>query len=46
MVKSICEHAKVSTPGFVAYVLKYALPILLPVLGLVALLFFSRWRVF
>jgi Na+/H+ antiporter NhaD/arsenite permease-like protein len=46
MVKSLCEHAKVRTPGFVEYVLKYALPILLPVLTLVALLFFSRWRVF
>jgi len=45
MVKSICEQAKVSTPSFIKYVLKYAVPILLPLLGLVALLFFSRWRV-
>jgi Na+/H+ antiporter NhaD/arsenite permease-like protein len=45
MVKSICEQAKVSTPGFIEYVLKYALPILFPILAMVALLFFSRWRV-
>ena len=46
MVKSIAEHAKVSTPSFFAYLFKYALPILLPVFALVSLLFFSRWRLF
>jgi len=46
MVKSIAEHAKVSTPSFFAYLFKYALPILLPVFALVSLLFFSRWRWF
>lgn len=45
MVKSIAEHAKVHVPGFGGYFLRYALPFLLPVLGLVALLFFSRWAV-
>ena len=45
MVKSICERAKVRTPGFVEYVLKYALPVLLPILSVVAFLFFSRWQV-
>ena len=46
MVKSMAEQAKVRTPGFFAYLLKYALPILLPLMALIALLFFSRWRVF
>lgn len=46
MVKAITEAAGVSMPGFFGYVWKFALPILLPTLVLVALLFFSRWRVF
>jgi Na+/H+ antiporter NhaD/arsenite permease-like protein len=46
MVKAICEHSKVATPGFVAYVVRYAIPILLPFLALVGILFFSRWRIF
>ncbi|MGA0849761.1 MAG: sodium:proton antiporter [Chthoniobacterales bacterium] len=39
MVKSICEHAKVRTPSFFDYVLRYTLPILAPLLALVAWLF-------
>ena len=46
MVRSISQQSKVETPGFFAYVLKYAVPILLPLLGLISLLFFSPWRVF
>ena len=46
MVKSIAEQAGVKTPGFFAYLLKYALPILIPLMILISLLFFSRWRVF
>jgi Na+/H+ antiporter NhaD/arsenite permease-like protein len=46
MVKAIAEHAKVRTPDFLEYILKYALPLLLPVCFLVGILFFSRWRVF
>lgn len=46
MVKAISEQARVETPGFFAYLLKYAVPFLLPVLALISLLFFSRWRVF
>jgi Na+/H+ antiporter NhaD/arsenite permease-like protein len=46
MVKSISEQAKVKTPGFFAYLFKYAVPILLPFFAIVSLLFFSRWRVF
>ncbi|HAM72897.1 MAG TPA: sodium:proton antiporter [Verrucomicrobiales bacterium] len=46
MVKSIAEHARVKVPGFFDYIWRYALPAMLPVLLLLALLFFSRWRVF
>ena len=46
MVKAIAQHAKVHTPTFLGYILRYALPILIPFLALVGLLFFSRWRVF
>ena len=35
MVRAICEQQGISTPSFGAYVLKYTVPILLPVLGLV-----------
>jgi Na+/H+ antiporter NhaD/arsenite permease-like protein len=45
MVKKIAEQQKVHTPSFMAYVLRYAFPVLLPIFGLVGLLFFSRWRV-
>jgi len=46
MVKSIAEQAGVKTPDFFTYLLKYALPILVPLMALISLLFFSRWRVF
>ena len=46
MVKSIADRAKVHTPGFFGYIAFYSLPILLPVLILVGILFFSRWRLF
>ena len=39
MVKSIAESAGVKCPSFFGYVLKYALPILLPLLALVSWLF-------
>jgi Na+/H+ antiporter NhaD/arsenite permease-like protein len=45
MVKSIAEQARVKTPGFFEYLLRYALPVLLPLFLLVSLLLFSRWRV-
>jgi Na+/H+ antiporter NhaD/arsenite permease-like protein len=32
MVKSICEQFNAKTPGFLEYIVKYSLPILLPVL--------------
>lgn len=40
MVKAIAQEQKMPTPGFFAYLLKYALPILTPVFVLVAWLFF------
>ena len=46
MVKAIAEHARVHTPTFVSYLVRFALPILLPFLALIGLLFFSRWRIF
>ena len=46
MVKAISERAKVKTPSFFGYLLRYALPILLPVFALISMLFFSRWRLF
>jgi Na+/H+ antiporter NhaD/arsenite permease-like protein len=42
LVKTIAEHARVPTPGFVEYIWKFALPILLPALALVSISFFSR----
>lgn len=38
MVKSIADAAGVKTPTFFGYIIKYSLPILLPILGLASLL--------
>lgn len=46
MVKSIADHARVHTPTFFGYIFRFAIPILLPVLVLISVLFFSPWRVF
>lgn len=40
LVKAIADHAGIRTPGFFGYILKFALPILLPILALVSFLFF------
>jgi Na+/H+ antiporter NhaD/arsenite permease-like protein len=40
MVKSIADHAGVKTPNFLDYILRYSIPILIPILILVWLLFF------
>ncbi|HEX4084802.1 MAG TPA: sodium:proton antiporter [Chthoniobacteraceae bacterium] len=40
MVKSITESAGVPTPDFARYVYRYAIPVLLPLLLLIALIFF------
>lgn len=42
MVKSIADQQKVATPSFLGYVFKYTLPVMLPMLILVWLLFFTR----
>ena len=42
MVKSIADHQKVHTPGFLGYILKFTLPIMLPMLVLVWWLFFRK----
>ena len=46
MVKKIAEQQRVHTPSFMAYVLRFSLPVLVPVFALVGLLCFSKWRVF
>jgi Na+/H+ antiporter NhaD/arsenite permease-like protein len=40
MVKSIADHAKVHTPGFLGYMWKYTLPFMVPMLLLIWVLFF------
>lgn len=40
MVKSIAEHLGAKTPSFFGYVVKYSLPILIPVFALIWMLFF------
>lgn len=40
MVKSIADHYKVSTPSFIRYITHFAIPILLPVLIIVWVIFF------
>lgn len=42
LVKSISEKAKVNMPSFSEYFFRFALPILVPLFGLITLLFFSR----
>jgi len=42
LVKAIAEHAHVPTPSFIGYIWKFALPVLIPVFGLISILFFSR----
>lgn len=41
MVKAIAQHAKVETPSFFGYVLRFSIPVLLPILILVGWLFFN-----
>lgn len=42
MVKAIADHSKLKTPGFFGYILKFALPVLVPILAVVGWIFFSR----
>lgn len=44
MVKSIAEQVKIKMPSFFAYMIKYSIPILLPILFLTWLIFFKfQW---
>ena len=40
MVKSIAEHAGIQMPGFFGYILKFTIPVMIPLLLLVTFLFF------
>ena len=46
MVKAIAERSDVNMPSFLGYIGKFSLPVLLPTLAIVALLFFSPWALF
>jgi Na+/H+ antiporter NhaD/arsenite permease-like protein len=41
MVRAIAEHRGVRMPGFFGYIIRFSVPVLLPVLFLVWLIFFS-----
>ena len=41
MVKNIATHSKVEVPGFIEYIYKYSLPILIPFFALIWWLFFN-----
>ncbi len=43
MVKAIAESSGADAPSFVAYLVKYALPILIPVYFIVYVIFYSGW---
>jgi Na+/H+ antiporter NhaD/arsenite permease-like protein len=43
MVKSIADASGATTPSFFTYIVKYALPVLLPIYVLVWLVFLHRW---
>lgn len=45
MVKAIAKQQNVETPGFLGYIVRFSLPVLLPFFFVIGLLFFSRWRV-
>jgi Na+/H+ antiporter NhaD/arsenite permease-like protein len=40
MVKSIADHYHVSTPSFIRYITHYSIPVMLPMLAIIWLLFF------
>jgi len=42
MVKAIADHAKVHTPNFFLYIIRFSFPVLLPVFALVGWLFFRK----
>lgn len=42
LVKAMAEDARVPAPGFLNYIWKFALPILIPIFALISILFFRR----
>src|SRR4030095_5518236 len=42
MVKAICDHAGVKTPSFFTYIVRYSVPVLLPVLAFVGWIFLGK----
>jgi di/tricarboxylate transporter len=42
MVKSIADHQKVKTPGFIGYIFKYTLPFMVPMLLVIWWIFFRQ----
>jgi Na+/H+ antiporter NhaD/arsenite permease-like protein len=42
LIKAIAEHTRVPTPTFLDYIWKFSLPILIPILALISILFFQR----
>jgi Na+/H+ antiporter NhaD/arsenite permease-like protein len=43
MVKAIAEANGVETPSFMGYIVRYSIPILLPVYFVIFLIFYSGW---
>ena len=43
MVKAIAEANGVETPTFMGFIVKYSLPILLPVYAVIYIIFYSGW---
>lgn len=43
MVKAIAEANGVETPSFMAYIVKYSIPILIPVYAVIYIIFYSGW---
>jgi len=42
MVKAIADHQKVKVPGFLGYIVRFTLPVMVPLLFLVWLFYFRR----
>jgi len=43
MVKAIAEANGVETPSFMGYIIKYSIPILLPIYAIIYIIFYSGW---
>jgi hypothetical protein len=43
MVKAIAEANGVETPSFMGYIVRYSIPILLPVYFVIFVIFYSGW---